>query len=171
MMQPVREKFKELGRKYKYPCLILALGLVLLLIPGKGKGDRETAKSETEVSAEDMFDLNGFTEKAEHLLSSLSGAGQVQLLLTLDTEETGTYLFDESTREDENGRENQRQTVMMEQSGQKLPVTVSRTYPSFRGAVAICSGGDDPRVALAIKEAISSLTGLGMDKITVLKTD
>ena len=41
--------------------------------------------------------------------------------------------------------------------------------PKYRGAVIVCQGADDPVVQLAIVEAVSSTTGLGSDRISVLK--
>ena len=45
---------------------------------------------------------------------------------------------------------------------QVLPAT-------YRGAVVVCQGADDPRIRLAIVEAVSMATGLGADRISVLK--
>ena len=41
--------------------------------------------------------------------------------------------------------------------------------PSYLGAVVVCQGGDDPRVQLDIVNAVSRITGLGADRISVLK--
>ena len=48
-----------------------------------------------------------------------------------------------------------------------MPVAKCSGYPGFRGAVVLCQGAGRPEVQLAVKEAVSSLTGLGMDHITV----
>ena len=53
-------------------------------------------------------------------------------------------------------------------SGGEAPVVMSRSYPKFRGAVVLCSG-EGAALTLRVKQALSSLTGLGMDKISVLK--
>ena len=39
--------------------------------------------------------------------------------------------------------------------------------PQFRGALVVCAGGDDPGVRLQVIRAVSALTGLGSDCITV----
>ena len=41
--------------------------------------------------------------------------------------------------------------------------------PKYRGAIIVCGGADDPVVCLAIKDAVSNATGLGTDRISVLK--
>ena len=50
-------------------------------------------------------------------------------------------------------------------------VVRTQYYPSFRGALVVCPGGDDPQVQLAITQAVSALTGLGSDRITICAGD
>lgn len=165
----IMEKLQLLGRKYKYPALILALGVLLLLFPtGKESDVEETAAAP---SASGEFDLSQFTSDAEDLLSGLSGAGRVRLLLALETDGENTFLTDENRSEGEGNTQLQSQAVLVKEGSDEVPVSVTSTFPTFRGAVVLCQGAQDPKVILGIKEAISSLTGLGMDKITVLKMD
>lgn len=42
---------------------------------------------------------------------------------------------------------------------------------SESGAAIVCEGADDAKVRLAIVEAVKAYTGLGSDKITVLKME
>ena len=41
--------------------------------------------------------------------------------------------------------------------------------PTYQGAIVVCQGADSPAVRLAIVEAVSKVTGLGADRISVLK--
>ena len=41
--------------------------------------------------------------------------------------------------------------------------------PEYLGAVVVCQGANDVQVRLAVVEAVSKVTGLGADKISVLK--
>ncbi len=41
--------------------------------------------------------------------------------------------------------------------------------PEYLGAIILCQGADDASVRLAIRQAVSRLLGLGMDKISVVK--
>lgn len=154
-------------KKYRYPALILALGLLLLLLPGKEENAGTPVAAE-ELPRETGFDLEAFTAEAEALLSGIEGAGEVRLLLTLENDGSRTYLADRTEASSETG---QRQTdhVLRSAEGEELPVLVEYAFPQFRGAVVVCQGADSPTVTLALKEALSGLIGLGMDKITVLK--
>ena len=39
----------------------------------------------------------------------------------------------------------------------------------YLGVIVVCEGADSPAVRLAIVEAVSDVTGLGADRISVLK--
>ena len=156
----------ELLKKYRYPALILALGLLFLLFPA---GQKKTEQVQTAAQTEEAFDLETFTEEAEAMLSQLQGAGKVRLLLTLEDDGQREYLMNRSVSRTEGSVQREDQAVLTSRDGDQLPVTVSRTYPRFRGALVVC-GEASPTLILRIKEAISGLTGLGMDRITVLSS-
>ena len=40
--------------------------------------------------------------------------------------------------------------------------------PRYQGAIIICQGANDPKVRLAVTDAVSKITGLGADRIAVL---
>ena len=155
-------------KKYRYPALILALGLLLLLIPG-GRGKTVTAEPEPREQEEAGFDLSAFTEEAESLLSQLQGAGEVRLLLTLEDDGAREYLMDSAISRGDSLDQTDRKAVLLTRDGEEFPVTVYRTYPRFRGALVVCKESN-PTLTLKIKEAVSGLTGLGMDRITVLSS-
>lgn len=161
------KRIRETGLKFRYPILILCLGLALLLLPGNKTKETKQVLPETEAETEE-FQLGRFTEELEALLSDIQGAGQVRLQLTLESDGTRNYLSDSSQRPGADGTETETQAVLARVDGDDQPITLTRTYPTFRGAVVLCQGASAPSVELSIKEALSSLTGLGMDKITVL---
>jgi len=155
-------------KKYRYPALILALGLLLLLIPA-GKQEKETPEPAAPQAASD-FDLETFTRQAEALLSGIQGAGKVRLLLTLEDDGRRSYLLEENGSDERDRQQREARAVLERVDGDDLPVPVTLVYPRFRGAVAVCGGADSPGTVLRIKETIGSLTGLGMDRITVIKS-
>ena len=50
------------------------------------------------------------------------------------------------------------------------PVVTRTVYPTYRGALVVCQGGDRADVKLAVTEAVAALTGLSADRITVAKS-
>ena len=53
-------------------------------------------------------------------------------------------------------------------SGQEAVLLMQR-YPTFQGALVVCEGGDNAEIRLLMARAVSALTGIGTDRITVCK--
>ena len=157
-------------KTYRWPALILALGVLLLLVPQSGKSTAGAQTEDESISGE-TFSLDAFSRQLEALLGRIQGAGQVHLLLSLQDQGETSYQTNLSESQGQDTAQTQRETVLARQNGDDSPVVVSSQLPQFRGAVVVCQGADQPGVVLALKEAVASLTGLGMDHITVLKMD
>ena len=54
-------------------------------------------------------------------------------------------------------------------SGTQEVVVTNRVYPRYVGALVVCEGGGSAGVRLAVTQAVSALTALPSDKITVLQ--
>lgn len=164
---PEIKKATEFFRQYKWILLILFAGIALLLIPGKEK-DKTVRISPAE--AELPFDLNELETRMERVLGEIDGIGELSLILTLKSGVEEIYAADREYAED--GEEYTEKTTTVFRSGTgntKEPVVLRRDYPIFQGALVVCDGGENPEVRLLITKAVSALTGLGADKITVCK--
>lgn len=155
-------------KKFLLPGCILLLGVLLLLLPGKQQ-DATAVASEQSESTE--FSLEDFTAELEQRLSGVQGAGEVRVLLTLESDGTYEYQQDKTQSQGSDTAQSQEETVLYRKDGSDLPVTRCYRYPKFRGAVVVCPGAGSPGVELAMKEAVSSLTGLGMDRICVCQSN
>ena len=153
-------------KKFLLPGCILLLGVLLLLLPGKTK---DSSAPEQPESTE--FSLENFTAELEQRLGDIQGAGEVRVLLTLESD--GTYEYQQDRNQSQSGdtSQTQEETVLSRQDGSDLPVTRRYSFPTFRGAMVLSPGAGSPAVELEIKEAVSSLTGLGMDRICVCQSD
>ena len=159
-------------KKYRYAALILLLGLALLLFPTK-KESGEEAVSEPEAASPTEPEAS-LEERLEKLLTEVDGAGRVRVMLTISRGEETVYQTNETTeqRTTDSGTEQVvTVTTVLVPSGssteEALPVTV--TGPVYLGAVIVAEGGGLASVRLDLTNAVSSLTGLGADKITVIK--
>lgn len=55
-------------------------------------------------------------------------------------------------------------------SGTSAEVVVTHSrYPRFVGALIVCEGGDCADVQLKVTQAVSALTGLSSERISVVK--
>ena len=157
--------FRKLAEKLggaKYALLVLLLGALLLLLPrcgGSGKSDavQTSAPSPEGLRAPD-FDLAAQEAKLSAAVSSVAGAGRTQVVLAV-----------RSSAMRELAAEDGEAVVVSQGSGKQAAVELRWLYPEYRGALVVCQGAADPQVRLAVTEAVRALTGLGADKITVLR--
>ena len=88
----------------------------------------------------------------------------------LEAGEETRYLSDE-TREVSGEETRVSGTTVLPGTGSssEAPVAVQVLGPVYRGAVVVAEGADRAAVRLSLVNAVSSLTGLGADHITVIK--
>lgn len=159
------ERLWKLLDKYKYVLLVLAAGLALLLWPAGERPEAEGAPG----TAREGFDLEALEEKLSRVLSQVEGAGKVTVALTVRSGTERVPLTDRSTAAGERDSRVEEKTVVISTgSGQQAAVRVERS-PVFQGAVVVSQGGGDAQVRLLLTQAVSALTGLGADKITICK--
>ena len=60
--------------------------------------------------------------------------------------------------------------VLTDSGGGDAPVVTRTVYPTYRGALVVCQGADRAEVRLAVTEAVTALTGLTADRVTVAKS-
>lgn len=161
----IRRRAAALVKKYRAACIVFLVGLALALLPVK-KSDAAAVQP----SARQTFDPESAQAQMEAILSQIDGAGRVRLLLTLRTGEQTVYQTDTRAVTNQNGTTQECETVFQQTgSAQKSPVVQRIVYPEYQGALVLCEGADRAGVRLAVIEAVSSLTGLGSNKIAVVK--
>ena len=156
-------------KKYKYAVLILLLGIALMLLPF-GKKEETT---ETEVQVETLSDeayAQALEQRLEDMLCQVSGAGQVRVMLTLQTGSRTEYQTDTQISNSETQSQEERKTVILSEGSAYDKAAVSAVqYPRFQGALILCQGADQSTVRLSLVNAVAALTGLSSGQITVIK--
>ena len=166
-MKEKTEGAKKTWERYKYAALAALVGVGLLLIPA-GKGEN------TQQKTAEVFQNGQLQQQMEEILSMMSGVGEVKVLLTVDSDgerrlaqTTELSYSGEVTAPEDYSRRSE--TVLVEGDGGEEAVVVRTLYPTYRGALVVCGGGDRAEVRLAVTEAVAALTGLTSDQITVAK--
>ena len=150
-------------RKYRFVVLVLLIGLALMLIPFR---NQEEGVEVYQAAAPEQPDI---TEQLQQILSCVEGAGEVSVMLTIRTGISTVYQADESISQGDNSTSNRDTVIITDTNRAQTGLVQHIVYPVYRGAIIVCQGADDARVRLDIMEAVSRITGLGMDKISVLK--
>ena len=149
--------------RYKFVLLVILAGAALLLLPSVG--EMETAEQTSLLQSVDALE-----RRLEAALSRMDGAGEVTVVLTVKSSGRQILAQDGKTTERGETTDTQLTTVVVSRgSGSEEPVALQQLSPQYQGALVVCSGGDADAVRLKIVEAVSALTGLGADKISVCK--
>ena len=150
-------------KKYRYPALILLVGIGLMVIPTEKE---EKVNTLTEATAQER----SLEERLEEMLSGMEGVGRVDVLLSLSKGESVVYQTDEDSRLSDTDQSDQITTVTVTQSD-RTEVGLVRQIdpPEYLGAVITCQGASNANVRLAVVEVVSKATGLGADRIAVVK--
>ena len=158
----IRSRAGEWFQKYRYAVLIVLLGVVLMCLPGIGKAESKVATPSNHPSASEP----NLEDSLAEILSQIKGAGRVEVLLTEAKGSETMYQADTNT-----GSDTLRQDTVVISGADRAQTGLIRQInpPSYQGAIVVCQGADSAAVRLAIVQAVSSVTGLGSDHITVLK--
>lgn len=160
-MDWLEQKNRVLGvfRKYRSVMLAALAGILLMTFPDS-KQDIPPQKPSEVVVEQDL------ESELAVILSSISGAGKVDVLLTQQEGERTVYQCDEIRNEGELRLD----TVLITGSTRDESGLILQILPPvYRGAIIVCEGADNARVQLDIVEAVKNVTGLSSDRIAVLK--
>ena len=160
----LKEKIPSVFKKYKYVLIILIIGLVLMLIPDFKTTDTKPPASTTSTPVPSLED------RLAAILSSVSGAGKVKVMLTVLEGEETFYQTDADISRNNDSESSKTNTVTITDAQRNETGLIKQVNPAvYRGAIIVCQGGDNPVVQLAIVDATSKITGLGANQISVLK--
>ena len=153
------ERILDMLKQYRYGILILVIGIGLMLFPTSSHLKQEESIVHT-------YESPGICELLTEILGQIEGVGHVQVMLTESAGETTIY----QKNTDHSGDTVREDTVVITgDTREEMGLIQQKIPPKYQGALIVCQGGDRATVRLAVVEAVSALTGLSSDKITVLK--
>ena len=162
----MKEKLRDILKKYRFAALVALAGVVLMLLPGK-----KDSMPDAETAEDGGFSLEETEKRMAEVLGSVEGVGKVRVMLTLRSGETLSLAEDSSATLGSGGdvRQDSQVLTVNRGSGKQEVVVTQRLYPTYQGAVVVCQGAGDSRVRLRVMETVAVLTGLSSDKISVVQ--
>ena len=148
--------------KYKFVILILCIGVLLMTYPDRVKNEQPVAEPTTDVR------IQSKAEELESILGQIQGVGKVRVMISELAGAETIYQTDEDTSGTD-GHSVRRETVIISNGNKEQGLIRSVSPPVYLGAVVVCQGGGDPAVRLSVVQAVSSVTGIGSDRVAVLK--
>lgn len=161
----IGEKIPDFLKKYRYVILVILLGVGMMCIPARQDDRREPSAAEVITAREQSME-----QRLEEVLAQIEGAGKVRVLLTEQTGQSVVYQTDRDSSHTADTESLRSDTVIIT-DGERAQQGLIRQInpPVYLGAVVVCQGAESATVRLAVVQAVSNATGLGADKISVLK--
>lgn len=159
----VVERLKETLKKHKYAVFILMLGLILMWSPFSSEEDSATQPA---TPAEPQPSVS---QQLSEILSQIQGAGKVQVMLSVEKGEETVYQTDEEISGGESATTRITTVIITDGDRAQSGLIQQVIPPKYLGAVVLCQGAENAAVKLAIVNAVSNITGISSDRISVLK--
>ncbi len=148
--------------KFWLPALILCLGVVLMLLPGKNRTTQQTP-ADAAAQTSERFDLTALERQLSGALSEISGVGSAPWCSP--SAPAGSRCWRRTPRR---APPPIRRPSLFPPAPAQRRRSVSRpSTRSFRGALVICEGADQAGVKLDVLKAVSAVTGLRSDQISI----
>ena len=147
------------AKKYRTALLVVLAGIVLLCLP-------QPAQQEAAPSPAMQVQQPDLEQRLEEILSKIAGAGKVAVLLAQAAGEQTVY---QQNQETSGGQQRSTTVVLSGTSRQEEGLVQQVNPPRYQGAIVVCQGADRPQLRLELVEAVCRATGLGADRVRVLK--
>jgi stage III sporulation protein AG len=171
-----KDVFNKLSKNKKNLVLALCsvLALVLLLVSEFTSDDKldSSEKVNSYVSSENY--IKEQEEKLKELLEAIDGAGEVEVMITLESCYENVYLKDKNLKtESGNGdfkEESDETYIMAKTSSNTQEGVIIKVYePVVKGVAVVASGGESEKVKMAIIETVSAVFNIDSTNISVEK--
>lgn len=163
------QKFLLPLKKNKYILIVICVGILFLVLPSSGSDD--SGEKQNPIVE---FSLEECEKRIERILEKTKGVGRVEVALAVSGTVESVYAEESrvNTHETEGNYDEDRDlkpSIISDGAGGEEPVILKHIYPEFLGATIVCDGADSPVVCMSIIQAVSSLTGISSERITVIK--
>ncbi len=193
-MDKKKISLKEIGLPKLVMIFVAGILLIILSVPnlfGKEEAKNKTSsdniitqKKETNTTSYDMNTyIAEMEEKLENVLRKVNGIGDVKVMITLKASKEQIALKDspytqeglnevdgEGGSRTDNRIQREDSTVLVtDDNGNTIPYIVQEIEPEVEGVIVIAEGGDNPRIAMDIMEAVEVLFNVPLHKVKVMK--
>ena len=163
VVKSIPEKVRKILQKNKYTLLVVLIGVFLMLIP---VGQKTVDEIPNAISSDTASSVSDMEERLARVLCQIEGAGDVTVLLMESKGEEIVFQTNAYTSNDTNKTD----TVTVTDSDREESGLIKQVLPAqYSGAIVVCQGADDPQIRYLLTDAVSKATGLGVNKISVLK--
>ena len=153
-------------------CGVLMVALVLLSWPQLFASEKKEESLEQTTSS--VFDPETEKQRLASILSSIKGAGQVEVMITYEGEAEKVPAYDNnsttsSTVDAQNRSTTNQSTSSKPVSGSEDLVVITEKRPQVLGVVIVAEGADDLSVQMELSRAAQTALGVDASKVEVFE--
>ncbi len=169
--------------KFRKSIIVLGiLGIVLIFFSGFFKSTNKNNKKNN-----DDYSTQSYVAHLEmslrDMISSIKGAGNTRVLVTLENTEETVYATEEkknkqATEDKSEGQMSKKREsddcekkyiTVRDADGTERALSVTQIQPTVKGVVVVCEGGDDPQVQQRVTDAIKTALNITSKRVYVTK--
>lgn len=181
-----KEGFNKLITGNKSKKIIVAigiLGIALIFASSFFKAEKEESKNIVVSKYSTQEYVTKLEQNLTELVSSIKGAGESKVMVTLESSEQNIYATEErqnkeatedrsdgqtSKKKESDGLEKKYITIK-DSDGSEKALSVTQIQPTVKGVVVVCQGGDDPAVQKKVIDAIRTALNITAKRVYVTR--
>ncbi|WHE08033.1 stage III sporulation protein AG [Thermoanaerobacterium thermosaccharolyticum] len=162
--------------------LIILIGASIFFKPKPTNKDSDKQMVVKQVTNDDY--ASQLELELKNILSKIHGAGNVDVLVTLDSDEEVVAAMDtvqsETTTNEKDSNGGTRTTIQSETnnkivtsqttSGENQPMILKKVMPEIRGVVVVADGAKDPNVQYELMTSVETALGIPAYKVKVVSS-
>lgn len=175
-MVEIKEIFKSLSNNKKNIVLIICAvsALVLLVVSGVSEEKTSEEKFDVNLNVSSEVYIKEQEEKLKELIEKIDGAGETEVMITLESCYENVYLKDSNLKTESTSgvfKEEQEENFVMAKTGSNTQdgVIIKVYEPVVKGVAVVATGGDNEKVKMAIIETVSAVFNINSTNISVEK--
>lgn len=151
--------------------IVLLIGVLVLIIavPTGGVKEEKTTEIVSNENTEVLNRKEDYKEQLEteleHILSKISGVGNVNVMITLKND--GEDVLNKDISSDEGSYEES--TIIYQQQDCEKPYVTSQIMPEVEGVVVVAQGAGNKTVVSNISDVVMALFDVELHKIKIVK--
>ena len=150
----------QIGLAILFALILVVCYFAFLHSPSKSSDDQQQAVAQT--SAEQY--VSSLEDKLESLLSTVKGAGDVTVVVTLESGFEYIYATEEIIKETSSGTQTTTSIILVDGE----PVVTQELFPKIKGVLVTATGADDFSVKVDLITAIQTAVEVANENITIL---
>lgn len=162
--------------------LIGILGIALIFVSSFFRAEKKDSIKEMPTYGTQEYAVK-LERNLTELVSSIKGAGESKVMVTLENTEQTVYATEErqnkeatedksdgqtSKKKESDGLE-KRYITIKDSDGSEKALSVTQIQPTVKGVVVVCQGGDDPCVQKKVVDAIKTALNITAKRVYVTK--